>query len=312
MSYANADRRYQVVRLLEGGTARKLMRGEVERAADSIGDAYHLALHPTPLESPWPEICAYRLAHLLLREKEVDLEEPLRLFAEAARLEALGPWPCLYQLALQVSLGRANPDLWEEAWRRRSGQAAPADTAGAGLRSKEITALELMACCLGNFSRLDRLSGLGLPLGEDDHPIWSHFFSGEECAWRLFGPSHHLSLVVYPKSAARIELAALCQGHPHGFFFILSCERPAYFWHQGDWYQFPKTGLLELLVMALRTRKYDNASLAESLSISDGALRVRKVELHNLLRPRFPEIGEVPPYELEIFGLVQHGAIGLT
>lgn len=310
MSYHNGEKRSQVVRLLEGGTARKLMRGEVARAFESIRQAYELATAPPGLESPWPEVCAYRLAHLLLREKRVDCARIEQLFAEASRLEALGPWPALYRMALLQFLGRSDelPALWQQAFARRNSGSASMDSTAAGLRSNEITALELMACASGNFSSLPQLSGLGLPLDDEADPIWGHFFGGEDCAWRMYGPSPHLMQIAYPYSAARAELESICSTLPHGFFFILSLDRPAQFFYQDQWLGFPKIGLLELLVTALRIRKYDNASLAEALGVSDGALRVRKVELHNLLRPRFPKIGEVPPYYLDIFAIVQHGA----
>lgn len=305
MSYTNGERRGRVVELLEGGTARKLMRGEILRASRSISDAYQLAINPTRLESPWPEICAYRLAHVLLREPQVDCERIQQLFAEAGQLRALGPWPALYRIALLQSLGRADTQLWNQAFERRG----ITDTTTAGLRSNEITALELMAIATGHFASLPELSGLGLPLDDDEDPIWSRLFAGEECAWRMHGPSPHLKQVAYPYSAAQAELEAMCQACPGGFFFILSAERPAQFWHEGKWLGFPQPGLLELLATALWDRKYDNASLAETLGVSDGALRVRKTQLHHVLRSRFPNISEVPPYYLDIFGIVQHGAL---
>ncbi|MBS2034008.1 hypothetical protein JST97_03420 [bacterium] len=310
MSYHNGEKRSQVVRLLEGGTRQKLMRGEVPRAFEPIREAYSLATTPPRLESPWPEVCAYRLAHVLLRHKTVDCERIQQLFEEASRLEALGPWPALYRMALLQFLGRKEelPALWQQAFARRSSGSTSPDSTSAGLRSNEVMALELMACASGNFSSLPQLNGLGLPLDVEDHPIWTHLFGGEDCAWRMYGPSPHLMQIAYPHSAARAELESIRAARPQGFFFILSLERPAQFWYQDRWLGFPKIGLLELLVAALRIRKYDNASLAEALDVSDGALRVRKVELHNLLRAQFPTIGEVPPYYLDIFGIVQHGA----
>ncbi|MFN8607521.1 MAG: hypothetical protein U0931_08315 [Vulcanimicrobiota bacterium] len=310
MSYHNGEKRSQVVHLLEGGTPRKLMRGDTRRAFEPIQQAYTLATTPPRLESPWPEVCAYRLAHILLRDKNIDCERIQKLFEEACQLEALGPWPALYRMALLQFLGRQDelPGLWQQAFaRRNSGSSSPGPTA-AGLRSNEVMALELMACASGNFASIPQLNGLGLPLDDEEHPIWTHFFGGEDCAWRMYGPSPYLMQVAYPYSAARAELESFREAQPGGFFFILSMERPAQFWYQDRWLGFPKIGLLELLVTALRIRKYDNASLAEALGVSDGALRVRKVELHNLLRPQFPNVGEVPPYYLDIFGIVQHGA----
>jgi len=314
MSYDNGSKRSQVVRLLKEGTARKLMRGQVARASEFILEAYTLATTPPGLESPWPEICAYRLAHLLLHEKNVDCERAQQLFGQASGLHALGPWPALYRMALLQCLGRRDElsALWQEAFARRNSCSASRDSTAAGLRSNEITALELMACASGNFSSLAQLGGLGLPLDDDQHPIWDKLFAGEDCAWRMHGPSANLMEIAYPYSVACAELESIRQALPHGFFFILSLEGPAQFFHQDQWFGFPKVGLLELLVTALRTRRYDNAGLAEALGVSDGALRVRKVELHNLLRSRFPNIGEVPPYDLDIFGIVQHGAAQIT
>jgi hypothetical protein len=235
-------------------------------------------------------------------------QEAEQLFAQASHLEALGPWPCLYRLAILLALGQTEqlPTLWEDAFRRLG-----RNSGAAGLRSNEVTGLELMACAAGLFSVLPRLNGLGLPLDDDQHPIWAQLFAGQECAWRMLGPDIHLSQVAYPYCAARVELESLCAVYPGGFFFILSDEGRAQFWQDGQWLPFAQVGLLQLLATALLTRKYDNASLAEKLGVSDGALRVRKVQLHHLLRSRFPNVGEVSPYYLNIFGIVQHGALAL-
>ena len=314
MSYANGERRSRVIQLLQGGTPRKLMRGELDDATEMLREAYQQANSPPPLESPWPEICAYRLAHVLLRQDPVNRatqQQVERLFAQASQSKALGPWPCLYQMALLQSLGKNEQlaDLWETAYRRLGLSSGALDSTSAGLRGNQVTALELMACSAGLFSHLPRLSGRGLPLDDTHHPLWGHLFLGEDSVWRLFGPSPQLDQVAFPLAVARTELESLLAARPHGFFFILPVERPARCWHQSEWAPFSQVGLLELLAVTLALRKYDNASLAESLGVSDGALRVRKVELHNLLRARFPQIGEVPPYELDIFGIVQHGAI---
>lgn len=314
MSYSNGERRSHVIQLLQGGTPRKLMRGALEDATEMLRDAYRQANTPTPLESPWPEICAYRLAHILLRQDPVDRatqEEVERLFAQASRSKVLGPWPCLYRMALLQSLGKGEQaaDLWEVAYRRLGQGSGAPDSSSAGLRANQVTALELMACSAGLFSNLTRLSGRGLPLNDTHHPLWGHLFRGEDSAWRLFGPSPELDQVAFPLAVARTELESLLATRPQGFFFILPVERTALCWDQREWLPFSQVGLIELLAVTLALRKYDNASLAESLGVSDGALRVRKVELHHLLRPRFPQIGEVPPYELDIFGIVEHGAI---
>ena len=66
-------------------------------------EAHELATREPALDSPWPALTAYRLAHLVMRGARDD-ETLLRaeeLFAYSARTdsESLGPLPTIYRLA---------------------------------------------------------------------------------------------------------------------------------------------------------------------------------------------------------------------
>lgn len=92
-------KRTKVDGLLRQASDHKVLMGG--HAAPLIRQAYDLA---ADLEAPWRALCAYRLAHLLMRESSPKLNDVDELFAEAGRADCLGPWPQLYRVAVVARL----------------------------------------------------------------------------------------------------------------------------------------------------------------------------------------------------------------
>lgn len=71
------------------------------RVAERIDGLRHLAQHPTRLPSPWPELCTYRLAHILMRNasSEGQLRRIINLLDEVGDLPGLGARPLLLRVA---------------------------------------------------------------------------------------------------------------------------------------------------------------------------------------------------------------------
>lgn len=98
----------EVSDLLSQGLDLKLQFGSTKKAERHLRDAYAAARDPTPVFSPWPQITAYRLAHLLMRGgADTPWREVDGLLAEASRDDVLGPAPLVYRL---IALTRAAPE----------------------------------------------------------------------------------------------------------------------------------------------------------------------------------------------------------
>ena len=139
-------RRNDVASSIEEATIGKLSCGETAEATDEIEKAYKKATEEPIIDSPWPEVAAYRLAHLMLRKgdlTEPELRRADQLFKEADSTNAtLGPWPLIYRLATLHRLGHPDPDVHlraavarlleqHESGRRKAGmQTAPHNCAG--------------------------------------------------------------------------------------------------------------------------------------------------------------------------------------
>jgi hypothetical protein len=107
MSEMPQDRRERVQDLLVECADDKLVRGQSGIAEQKAREALKLACDSPRLPSPWPQVAAYRLAHLLLRSASTNdkLCEADRYFKEAQGSDAgegrgvLGPLPSLFRLA---------------------------------------------------------------------------------------------------------------------------------------------------------------------------------------------------------------------
>jgi hypothetical protein len=103
MSFPSIEEyRREVDRLLHACVDQKLLRGGTKDAIAYAQQAYKIA-KVNNVPSPWPEIAAYRLAHLKMRSSAIDcdaLREIDSLFAEASRSDRVGPIPLIYRLAV--------------------------------------------------------------------------------------------------------------------------------------------------------------------------------------------------------------------
>jgi hypothetical protein len=101
-------RRTEVDRLLRDCTDSKLLRGGTPIATEYAERAYKFASAEPELPAPWPQLAAYRLAHLILRGAPTgdDLDRADQLLARAAGgvkhggSNPLGPLPLVYRLAV--------------------------------------------------------------------------------------------------------------------------------------------------------------------------------------------------------------------
>ncbi|WKZ13380.1 MAG: hypothetical protein QY320_05255 [Gammaproteobacteria bacterium] len=98
------QRTAEVLTQLKTGLDGKLLRGGTEIALQHLESAYGSARTPIRLDPPWPQITAYRLAHILMRRgAETPWDRIDELLSEATQGDVLGPAPLIYRL---VSLSR--------------------------------------------------------------------------------------------------------------------------------------------------------------------------------------------------------------
>ena len=96
----------QVLANLKQGLDRKL-QGQRD-AVTHLENAYELACDPDPLDAPWPQVTAYRLAHLLMREGlKTDWQRVDDLLRKAGEDDVLGPVPLIYRL---IALSKLNAE----------------------------------------------------------------------------------------------------------------------------------------------------------------------------------------------------------
>jgi hypothetical protein len=101
--YSLEERRSAVNRLLNECVDQKLLCGGTANAITKARNAYAFATSEPQLPSPWPQLAAYRLAHLSMRTDDLRVEslrEIDRLFSEASYENRLGPLPPIYHLAI--------------------------------------------------------------------------------------------------------------------------------------------------------------------------------------------------------------------
>ena len=121
LSLMDEHRRQEVAQLLKQGTNSKLLRGGTEIALPKIKEAYRLAIATPTLPPPWPQLAAYRLAHLLLRSNaNSELQRVNELFQEATSDNCLGPVPQIYYLAALQRIKIASDN--QEECRKIDGQ----------------------------------------------------------------------------------------------------------------------------------------------------------------------------------------------
>lgn len=94
-----AERRRNMLDRLSEGLNQKMQVDSPPSARSALEEAYRNAREPEALEAPWPQITAYRLAHMLMRDGiATDWHRVEELLTEAAQGGFLGPIPSIYRL----------------------------------------------------------------------------------------------------------------------------------------------------------------------------------------------------------------------
>jgi hypothetical protein len=115
------QRRGKVNQLLSSSIDRKLSKGGSSKALEWSEEAHHLANMPPRLPAPWPQLTAYRLAHLRCRAGQLsvaDLQEIDALFVEASTIPELRSLACAYRIAILTRLectdSRSSRSQWQQ------------------------------------------------------------------------------------------------------------------------------------------------------------------------------------------------------
>lgn len=202
---SDQQRTRKVLALIQAGLDQKLQSGAHEQAQRHLDRAYELARDPAPLSSPWPEITAYRSAHMAMRRgADTDWCRVDALLKEACAGDILGLAPQVYRL-ISLSKGGAPSDqlapVYEQARRalerHPSATGLPRNYAGDDrpIQSEWLNLLELAVYVTGLDYR--PLQGRG-GAGED---VFADLGFGSS-AWRVIeGPES--ATIAYPEPIAR-------------------------------------------------------------------------------------------------------------
>jgi len=227
MSLNLEERRRAVERTLERATDFKLLSGGTHPARAELEDAWELALQSPRLPPPWPQLVAYRLAHVLMRANDDrQLERARGLFEEATRDGILGPMPHVYLLA---TLSRLRSELPGDARRVEldarfaavfnkaieltknlpymRGRSSEESYEDASIQHGILNLLELSAYYLKQpYVPLEGVGGAYRDLGLGDD-------------WFLVGPDPAIAAIRYPESLAVAELEARGEANPGAVLF---------------------------------------------------------------------------------------------
>ena len=237
-------RRNDVYKLLQETADKKSSLGGTSDALDRAENAYEIANKPERLGLPWPQLAAYRLAHLMLRSEDADSQLALidRRFEEAAELtQTLGPLPLIYRLAvlhrlanqtenksntLRDQLGKVFHQAGEAIKKagNRNWKDIGADptrkTRGGPIQNSTFNMLELASYFLGNpYRALEGLGAITDPLDSTYQPR-----NGQ--AWILVGPNPDISTVQMCKKVALEELEEFGRRNPDAVLFKLELQKP--------------------------------------------------------------------------------------
>jgi len=236
MNIMDEHRRKEVDQLLKDGTDAKLLRGGTEIALSKIKKAYELAIAQPRLPPPWPQLAAYRLAHLLLRsDANSNLPRVKVLFEEATSGNYLGPVPQIYYLA---ALQRIRNTASDQEDRRKFDHQIKIvhQDAYASLQRSLAGQLDIQADAEELSHRAPLQDGLvnlleittyflGLPyvpLEGIDGPYSNLLLSDQQDGkWFLVGPDPTIATVHYTRQLAVIELEARGQENPDAILFRL-------------------------------------------------------------------------------------------
>lgn len=222
--------RYAIHTLLQRTRETKLLAGDLESAIEFATQAYRLALRE---ETPWKELAAYRLAHLLLRNEAnsvEDLERILSLLKESeTSIEfGLGPLPNIYQIAVLQRLSQMQPESADE-YRERQNlayEAAIETFRSASFFGETRTRAELQS---GHFNLLELaayfanlpyggLAGLGTEELPTNTCEGAFDYTG---SYRLVSHDPQFGAIACTKAFAAAELESLSAKHPDAICFKL-------------------------------------------------------------------------------------------
>lgn len=275
-----AERRRQIDELLHNCTDKKLLRGMGDDAMDWAEKAYRLAKDDPELSESWRrKLAAYRLAHLILRNRPQgdELHRADELLADAGGdTDILGPMPRLYRLAVLHRLTLDCPEDERERYRRRLGEAfelasksvdswfkkpegdqpkgegdrRAADSKQGPLQDGLFNMLELAAYFLGfPYKSLEGKGGpfRDLMLGPD--------------SWEVVGTALDAQGVKMPRQLACAELEEWGRIHPESVLFCLSRKEAK--WRvatDGEWKN-TNEDQLRLLANLLKERQIPSEEL---------------------------------------------------
>jgi hypothetical protein len=221
----NESPRQAVKRLLDECTDAKRLAGRTEAARVMAEKAYELATRDE-LPAPWPQLAAYRLAHLLLREGAgADLVRADTLLAEASgsgdgpAADVLGPMPRIYRLAVMHRLNA--PEKQIRALYGKARESIRRFQSGIDYQGQRgsiqdclFNMLELATYFLGIPYKLEGEGSAfsGLELGKND--------------WYLVASGENLSGIRMPGPLARSELESRARRSPDALVFVLEENRP--------------------------------------------------------------------------------------
>jgi len=230
------DRRIGVEKFLKKGTDAKLLRGGTDQALEDIRRAYDLANEEPGLPAPWPQLTAYRFAHLMLRRPEgMDLEKVDSFFQEANSGDHLGPVPRIFRLVVLHRILLKTRSHEEKSFLKRQIEIVHREAVDsvrrhlhevevpedeqepyrrAPLQESVANLLELATY----FLELDYtlLEGIGGP--------FSDLNLGED-SWFLVGPTPSMATIRYPRHLAEVELKERGSANPGAVLFRLCPDR---------------------------------------------------------------------------------------
>jgi hypothetical protein len=245
------SRRHAAEKLLFECCQDKVLRTGTDRALKKAEEAYKLATEPTRIDDPWPQLAAYRLAHLILRSAPTSdrLKCAENLLWEASR-DILGPMPRLFQLAVLIrmktlashedatKLDLLNQQITtafakaKEGIQRVRTSGLTETQAEVPIQGSMLNLLEMAAYAIGH--PYNGLEGLKDSFGD---------LRLSDPSWFLIGKPPRNPKIRYPKKVAYPkeyayprdyafeELDAIGSRHPEAILFRL-CENPQ--WKRAD------------------------------------------------------------------------------
>jgi hypothetical protein len=320
------ERRSEVHRLLKGCVDQKLLRGGTSEAISQARRAYSLATDPPSLPAPWPQLAAYRLAHLLMRVADLSvmsLREIDNLFAEASCGNRLGPSPYIYQIAVLSRLKSALDEGSEKdgvserirlAFEQAVGKirqthllARDRPQQRVALQSAEFNLLEFAGYFLGApYQPLEGLASLDFL-----DPLWIG-------RWFIVGPG--IERIFMTKELASCEFQARAS---KGQYVLIELDNEVAKWGlsspDGARLQEVNHDFAKLVLLSLETPRLGNQDLKRRVVGMEGAnpdarfrtiKRRTKEALQSLLGQPDLEVfaGETLTHEIPILGLVHNPA----